>query len=134
MRATARGGTIRLHFGGSTNGWTTQSFIVGTPPPPHDFSLTAGRKPEHQIVLCSRCGIWKYRDDDRQMDWLTCDRLEGPALRDAFEGSIRRAQRQRDMHYHAAAGEERPRPSGPAYQNVSAAIHNVVGGWNRRGK
>lgn len=106
------------------------TFSAPAPAAVHDFSLRAGRGEAERIVICSRCGAFKLGRDTRDMGWLVCVLPPGEQLRDRIEFAIGRAQRKLDF-VAMFTGEPARRP-GPAYQNVSAVVRNVVGGWNRR--
>lgn len=113
----------------------TQWFLVPDPgeripcsPPPvgHVSAWYAGKLGgPNQITFCSRCGL-------AEPFVAPCEPVDLPTKRIRMESAIHTAQLMNDVHAGFRALGNRPPATGPAYQNVSAVVRNVVGGWNRR--
>ena len=106
------------------------AFLVDHTPwrPSHCFDLYAGPL-GFTIILCSLCG---RRAGIGQPD--ACTPLPTSAKRAQLETEIAKATADLEEHRRlsAAATRRRELAAQPAYQNVSAVVRNVVGGWNRR--
>lgn len=116
----------------TAGGTITLGFLAALPksrPPDHVFDYAAG-PPGYSISLCSRCGLrWSG-----PVATILCVPVVDPGrLRASLEQALAKATRDYDEHMALVRKAEARRvPPAPDYQNVSAAIRNVVGGWNRR--
>lgn len=100
---------------------------TGDEPTPrrHNFIWYAGKLgTPSEIRFCCDCGL--------RLSEAPCVPVDLATKRIRMESAIHTAQLMNDVHAGFRALGNRPPATGPAYQNVSAVVRNVVGGWNRR--
>lgn len=118
--------TWTFRWADSTTVWHVVDEQGEEPRRPHCWAWYAGPLGSPlEIIFCCHCGF-------RQPNGQACTPVDLATKRMRMEEGIGFVQRGLDETKRIRATLLPRPPSNLSYQNVSAVIRNVVGGWNRR--